>query len=200
LPYTPKWERLSDALDRVMKSTSVSREKAEREICCAMADGAIAVRGKLTGHENGLHKSHDLVDGSDIRIPTHLKSEDLDWQQSRPNKPWAIGPLPRHRSGRWNLEWIELSKADITRELMPAKKVRIPPRSKTRMAVKRKRRETPKLSAVRVALKAIFPKGIPSQKYMLNDLLADQVIEHVKNNNGLHVSRDTVLRAAGRRK
>jgi hypothetical protein len=45
--YAPKWERPSDAVDRVMKSTAVSREQAETDICRVISDRAIDVRAKL---------------------------------------------------------------------------------------------------------------------------------------------------------
>ena len=69
MTYTSKWERLSNAVERIMESTSVSREQTELEICRAMADGAIEIRAKLAGHVNGLQKSHQKVDASVIRIP-----------------------------------------------------------------------------------------------------------------------------------
>jgi len=195
--YTDKWERLSDALNRVMRSTDLSREQAETDICRAMADGAIEFRARLASHVNGLQKSHQEVDGSDVRIPTQLKPHDLDWQKSRPTKPWPIGALSRHRSGLWHLEWIELSKGDVTRELLPSEKVIAP--AKAPIETKRKKRETPKLDAARAALQTLFPEGIPPRHVLLDDQLVDRVSNYLKKNKLPHVSRDTILRAAKRK-
>jgi hypothetical protein len=199
MTHTSEWELLSDARDRVMQSSSFSRDQAEAEICRGISAGAIGIRAKLAKHTIKLQTSHLEVDGSDLRIPTQLEPHDLEWQQSRPTNPWWIRDLPPLYGGPWRLAWLKLSKADVTQVLLRSEKSIAASVSEAPSKAKRKR-TTPKLDAVRAALKTLFPGGIPSQEDMLNDKLADRVIKHVKKNNGLHVSRDTVLRATGRRK
>ena len=62
----------------------------------------------------------------------------------------------------------------------------------------KKKRATPKLDAANKALTELYEHDIPAHE--LNDRLVNRVIEHVKKKYKLDVSRDTVLRAAGRRK
>jgi hypothetical protein len=195
--YAPKWERLSNAVDRVTKSTSLSREQTETDVCRAISDGAIGVRAKLARHATSLQTSQLVVGGDHLHIPTQLKPRDLDWQHSRPINPWLIDDLPRHRSGLWHLEWIELSKGDMTRELLPSEKA-IAPADLKALGKKKKKRSTPKRDAARAAAKALYPKGIPA--HVLDKQLGGQVVEYVKKNNRLDISGDTVLRAVGRRK
>ncbi len=159
MTYTSKWERLSDALDRVMKSTDLSRGQAETDICGAISDRAIGVRAKLAKHAVRPLKSQAVVDGDDLRIPTQLKPHDLDWQQSRPTNPWLIRDLPPLHHGPWHLDWLELFTADVTRELLPYEKSSLAAGSKAQIKTTRKKRETPKLEAARAAVEALF--GIP---------------------------------------
>jgi hypothetical protein len=198
--YTSKWERLSNAVERIMESTHLSREQAESDICRAISDRAIGVQAKLARHATGLQTSHVTVGGSNLHIPRPLEPHALDWQHSRPINPWLINDLPPHRSGHWHFEWIELLQEDVTREILSPEKAIAPAGSKVPIAAKRKKRATPKLDAAKAALKALYPDGTPPQHVLLNDQLFDKVIKYLEKNNGPHVSRYTVLRAAGPRK
>ena len=198
MTYTSKWERLSNAVERIMKSTHPSREQAESDICRAISDRAIGVQAKLARHATGLQTSHVTVGGSNLHIPRPLEPHALDWQHSRPIKPWLISGDPRLRSGHWHFEWIELLQEDVTREILAPEKAIAP--AKAPIAAKRKTRATPQLDAAKAALRALFPEGVPSQDVLSNDQLFNKVVKYLEKNNGPHVSRDTVLRAAGRRK
>src|SRR5439155_8118826 len=57
----------------------------------------------------------------DFQVPTHLKTEDFDWERSRPSKPWLVRTGHHRLPGYWNLEWIKLSRADVTDRLCPVK-------------------------------------------------------------------------------
>jgi len=105
--YIPDWERLADALKRVME-TGTSEEEAKTDLCRAVADRKIHVRASIRS---------GVFSNGNVRVPPHLRPEDLDWTQSRPFGPWWIGPKlgqhywwdPQKRS----LDLIELSTSDV---------------------------------------------------------------------------------------
>ena len=45
--YVSKWERLFDALNRVMAADGRPEEEVQRDICQAIADGVVSIQGKL---------------------------------------------------------------------------------------------------------------------------------------------------------
>ena len=47
MAYVGEWERLSDAVVRVMEVTGLPKEEAQTDICRAVADGAVKIRAKL---------------------------------------------------------------------------------------------------------------------------------------------------------
>jgi hypothetical protein len=192
-----KWERLSEAVDRVARSTGVSSEQTRIEICRALADWSTAIRGKLGRNESGTQTSSDTVlEGEHFHLPSHLEPHHLDWDASRPLGPWPIRDVPRIR-GRWYLEWLELSKADVTAALFGPKNHIAVPQSEPRAKRTRQKRATPKLDAAKRALKALYSN--PKQYPLLNDDLCAEVAKYVEQRESLVISRDTVLRAAGLR-
>jgi hypothetical protein len=91
MAYTPSWERLSEALTRVVEACGLTQNDAKADICRAIADGAVTVRAKLGRHTTKSMTGGDTVlEGSAFQIPTRLKPEELDWQESRPLKPWPV--------------------------------------------------------------------------------------------------------------
>jgi len=163
--YTSKWESLSDALDRVMQSTDLSREQAETDICRAISDRAIGIQAKLVRHAIRFQTSHLVVGGSNLHIPTPLEPHDLDWQQSRPTNPWFIRDLPPLHSGPWHLELLELSRPDVIRELLPSQQALAPTSSKAPVESNRKKRTAPKLDAAKAALRELFPRAFPLKMF-----------------------------------
>jgi hypothetical protein len=117
MAYVSPWETLSPALERVMPETGLSKEDAQNDICQAIADRAINIRCKLGKHGSGGFRSQDVLDGRAFVIPTGLKPEDLDWERSRPVKSWTVQREAFSKPGSWDLEWIELSRADVTNVL-----------------------------------------------------------------------------------
>jgi hypothetical protein len=123
--YVPDWERLSDALQRVM-APGMKEDQAKRDICNAIADRKIKIRGliaKEEGHGSfGERVVGTVRHGGEIEIPSHLSSRDFDWDNSRPVFPWQESPI--HNSSvfaaRWHLEWIEVFRADVTNLLCGA--------------------------------------------------------------------------------
>jgi hypothetical protein len=87
----PPWERLSDAIARVMAEAGLSRDEAQTRICRAIADGAVKIRGKLGRHTTtGFRASNTVLEERDFHIAPEIKPEHLDWEQSRPVKPWVV--------------------------------------------------------------------------------------------------------------
>jgi hypothetical protein len=124
MPYVPDWERLADALKRVM-ATGI-REQAKQDICNAIADRKIRIRG-LVAKEDGLGSFGERVVGTvrrggEIEIPSHLGAHDFDWDKSRPVSPWHESQThgPGVFAARWQLDWIELCRADVTAVLCGA--------------------------------------------------------------------------------
>jgi hypothetical protein len=195
--YTSKWERLSAAVDRITQRAGISREQAEADLCRALSEGVIEIRARLQKHASGLQRSRDEVNGSYLHIPSQLKPSDFDWQQSRPTAYWELSGLKRHLDGYWQLEWIEVAKIDVTRNLLSteASAAQSGPKAPSK---EKKKRATPKLDAAKQALAELYKHGISA--YELNDQLVGRVIKHVKEKYKLDISRDTVLRAADRSK
>lgn len=116
--YIPDWERLFDALPRVV-ATGFSKHEAQVAICSAMSDRKLRIR-YLIGNEviggiatkRGYGLAGHVLNRLDI-IPIHLAPRDLDWRKSRPNKPWQVLPNPVF----WHLDWIEVFSADVTKVL-----------------------------------------------------------------------------------
>lgn len=116
MTYVRDWEPLADALKRVIAS-GVTEDQAKMDICGAVADGKIAVR--VTIAQSRYDRGGQVYSGGNVAVPAHLSPADLDWLNSRPLRPWAIGPMPgQHYTwiGGWEkypIDLVELSTADI---------------------------------------------------------------------------------------
>jgi hypothetical protein len=120
--YVSEWERLSDAVMRVMATCGQSKDEAQTDICRGIAHGAVKIRGKLKRHTTKpLSASDTALEGEDFHIPTGLEPKDLDWEGSRPVKPWMVRRGAFEPSGSWDLAWIKLSRTDVTNILCAAK-------------------------------------------------------------------------------
>ena len=115
--YEPAWERLADALDRVMAATGLSKAEAQKDICSAIADGNIKIRCRLREHASQKMTSKDVLPGDALQIPTSIKPSALDWDASRPVTPWFVSRGAYCLPGKWHLAGIELLKADVTKVL-----------------------------------------------------------------------------------
>ena len=111
--YGPAWERISDALVRVMQ-TGVPKNIAQEAICQAIADGAIKFRIQLKRHARNHMTSSTVLQDSSFEIPATIKAGDMDWETSRPVKPWIVARGAYRLPGYWHLEWFELRKTDVT--------------------------------------------------------------------------------------
>ena len=199
MPYPPGWERLSDAATNVMTRAGVSKDEAQTDICQAIADGAVKIRCRLKRHKTKQMTSKTVLDGNAFEIPTRIKPADLDWEESRPVKPWRVRRGSYDISGDWDLEWIELSKTDVMNVLCPAGtrgESALPPSRETGA----RRRSRPAHENAERAIKELYPQGVPGQAAEPNANLCRHVGERLKNEGFPGVSDDTILRAAGRRK
>lgn len=120
MAYVSEWERLSEALTRVMAAGELTEDEAQTDICRAIADGAVNIRGKLGRQTTGpLRASDTVLEGKDFYISNEIKPKDLDWERSRPVKPWIVRRENFKVPGHWELEWIELFSTDVTNVLCP---------------------------------------------------------------------------------
>jgi hypothetical protein len=119
MAYVPLWERLADALKRVM-AAGASEAEAKADLCHAMADRKIGVRIRIAG--NADYDRGKLFSRGNVSVPSHLVLGDFDWERSRPLKPWAIGPMPGQHYAwlGWKdhpIDLIELWTADVAEVL-----------------------------------------------------------------------------------
>jgi hypothetical protein len=119
--YAPDWLGLSDALDRFV-TRGWGRSAAQRDLSSMIADSKIGVRVKISRSDYAF-PGRVLTGGHVVKVPEHLKSDDLDWQQSSALTPW---PTKADRDGRkpWSLNWVaryieyvEVRRHDVEREM-----------------------------------------------------------------------------------
>jgi hypothetical protein len=113
MAYVPDWERLSDALRRVV-AAGLSKPEAQRDICRAIADRKIRIRLQAAKAEIPEASWSGRAVGSHVVIPKDLSPRDLDWRKSLPKRPWQHGD---HPFVQLHLTLIELFTADVTRVL-----------------------------------------------------------------------------------
>ena len=66
MAYDSVWERLNEAVRRVMDATGCSKEEAQADICRAVADGVIRFRGRLKKHATGHMTSKNVLEGRGV--------------------------------------------------------------------------------------------------------------------------------------
>ncbi|MBH5401179.1 hypothetical protein HZZ13_25840 [Bradyrhizobium sp. CNPSo 4010] len=184
-----------------MKATDCSQDQARSALCDAISDDVIEIRAKLRKHQIRPTTSTQVVGKKQLRIPTDLTPEDFDWEKSRPFKPWFLRDVPRHHHGPWQLASVEVSSRSVTEQILPQIGPTMSPSPRgSENQPKRKLRENPKRTAAKKAIDALWPNGVPPAHELPNDLLDRQLNSWLKRQRGFEVSRDTALRAAGRRK
>jgi hypothetical protein len=200
MTYVTEWERLGEALHRVMDAGR-SKEQAQIALGQAIADGVVKIRGKLkrrmTTH---MTASDTVLEGAAFRIPPKIDPRDLEYEQSRPVKPWAVQRGAFEPSGFWELEWIELFRTDVTKA-MCSPSARAPAR--TQLASKEapaRSRTRPALERAEQVIKLLYPEALPGQATVPNAILCRRAGEKLRELGLPDVSDDTILRAAGRRK
>jgi len=202
--YIRKWERLPSALNRIV-GAGIAEDVAKRAICDAIADKAIEIQLTLLKHTTRFLTAHDTLCGADVDIPTSLNPEEMDFENSRPKNPWGVKRerIP-HLWGYWDINWIEVSRADVTRLLIPAGQGHEATATKglqERSPRPHQKRQTSRDRAC-LAITELYPNpnDIPDQAAEPNATLCKRVAAKLKEMRLPHVSDDTILRAAGRRK
>lgn len=132
--YVPDWERLTEALERVMVANKSSRREVKHDICRAIADQKIKVRPRVdfikrtivdhqTEHEYAREYQRyvcQLLDRSILfEMPSQLRPHELVWNESRFKFEWLFQPGMEGFPGppRLAVVGIELWSADVTRVL-----------------------------------------------------------------------------------
>ena len=140
-------------------------------------------------------RSKSVREGTDFEFRKPIKPADLDWEQSRPLKPWLVKRGKYELAGFWILDWIELSRTDVANVLCAGGQAEGTPSPQTP-----KTNSRPKIEAARRAIQALHPRDPPDQVALPNKELVWQVSEKLKELGLPDVKADTILRAAGRRK
>jgi hypothetical protein len=110
-----KRERLADALNRVVRA-GIDEKDAKQGICNAIADGTVEIRLTLREHiTKHITAPNKVLTGGDVEIPPRLEPHQVDFENSRPLQPWAVKRESiSYLAGYWHIDWIEVSRADIT--------------------------------------------------------------------------------------
>jgi|GraSoiStandDraft_16_1057320.scaffolds.fasta_scaffold331617_1 hypothetical protein len=111
----PTWELLSAATELVMAEAELSKDQAQTKICDAIADGTLKFQAKVGRHMIRPMDGNRVLEEKDFHISRDIQPEDFDWEQSRPLKLWNVRHEIFKLPGLWNLEWIKVCRADITK-------------------------------------------------------------------------------------
>ena len=192
--YTPHWEDLLDAAKRIAAGTGISLDAAKIALCQAISDQEIKIRAQILGRV--------LPARLNVEIPTRLRPSDIDWEQSRPFKPWRSPRLSYDNPTFLDIELVEVLRDDVSNVFCNAEEdnEKAPPTDLPRAARRRRSKSKPGLERARRAILAIYSNEVPSQVDEPNAYLVRRVGEWLKQNRLREVSDDTILRAAGRRK
>jgi hypothetical protein len=223
MAYVPKWERLDEARKRVAK-VGLPKREIQRDICRAMADGAIKVRPSLelikeTVLDHKIHHrrarqiakfAHDLFNGINrypkpwelhkpFSVPRALKPSDLDWPKSGFKRRFSIAIRPDIAPMLWDVS-IELFSRDVSRALIARAKQKVQAGA-TPAVSNRSTRRSPKREQARMVLNELYPDRTPDRNEEPDQILVDKVANLLQKKFGkrLVVAPDTILRAAGRR-
>ena len=157
----PTWERLSAATERVMATAGLSKEDAQSQICRAIADGILKFRGQVGQHTTRpIHGGKRVFEEKDFHLSPDIQREDFDWEQSRPLKQWGVRREIFNLPGLWNVDWIEVFSADVTK-LCSAKNQGEATQRPSRTGATR--RSQPALERARRAIEELYPDGVPEQ-------------------------------------
>jgi hypothetical protein len=201
MAYVSPWERLGDAVARVVSEAGVSEDEGtNRPVPSSCPIGWCSFKGKLLRHAKNQFTDRVFLEGQAFQIPPRLGPQDFDWERSRPVKPWTVrrGSYPLH--GPWKLELVEVWRDDVTKVLCPPAQVVVQSGLPVPSRKSAKKRSAPGLESARRAIKVLYPESVPGQSVITNKILCQRVVEQLKKDGSPEVSNDTILRAAARRK
>jgi flagellar biosynthesis GTPase FlhF len=114
--YPPNWLSLLEARELPIAS-GISAREAETDITRALREGTIrserafeqvTFRGHTVDPELFRRMTVEDRNRFRLRVPADLAAEDLDWDSSRPRRPWPLG------EGYFApIAWLELSRGDL---------------------------------------------------------------------------------------
>jgi hypothetical protein len=218
--YIPDWERLADSLARVT-ALGLEIDEAQVDLCRAIADGKIRVRPSVNFlSESNTDRQLDQKLAGKYRdfvraifqrkIPFDLGSwlqpNQLDWEHSSIKARCRFEPGMEGFPGppREAVVTIEISTADVLLVISAAGEqgeagLRGAP------VDRRRSKNSPALERATIAIRELYPAGVPQQHQLRNVELCQQVSAKLQalltgKQKLSPVSDDTILRAAGRRK
>ncbi len=160
--YRPDLHSLSEAREFLIAS-GLSASEAETDICRALREGKIRSKHAIelvTVRGHAVHpETFRRLDRSRfrLRVPADLAPEDLDWENSRPRRPWPLGQgyfahIARLELSRRDLERVfsvvEAKASNEAREEADAERKRAEAKRKRRVSEAKRKR---KLAAERAA-------------------------------------------------
>ena len=90
MPYVPPWERLSDAAQTRHGGRALEGGGANRYLPSHRRSSRQNPVQTEKAHNSALRLRKRYFEGTDFEIPTKIKPQDLDWERSRPLKPWVV--------------------------------------------------------------------------------------------------------------
>lgn len=231
--YLPDWLSLSKSRDLLVEAGQHSPLEAETDICLALRDRKLRLRWtleKVTYAPNGATLSPAYALALEFReviklklaVPADIKSAGIDWDNSRPLRPWPYGPWQHQLLA--HVAKLEISKADFEREFslkagapLPSAPTLPPAEAKgeagegevdfatirpdgARIEASPPCRDRPRGKWTLRAIDELWPNGVPDVDELPNGALIDAVIELAKRKGWNVGGRDTILRMAGRRR
>jgi hypothetical protein len=233
--YPPNWLSLLEARELLIASGLSARE-AETDITRAIREGTIrskrafeqvTFRGHTVDPELFRRMTVEDRNRFRLRVPADLAAEDLDWDSSRPRRPWPLGEgyfahIARLELSRTDLQKVfslveatasneareEASQADAERKRAEAKRRRKHAEERAAREALEKAshasdsgRDRPCRSWALKAINGKYPGGVPSKDEVPNKPFVAAVAEFARDQGWKKVGGpDTILRAAGRRK
>ena len=80
MPYVPAWERLADAIKRVMAGRAPERDGTNRPLPSHRRSNRQNSGANSRGTQPGALLRSRVLEGKDFEIPTEIKPKDLDWE------------------------------------------------------------------------------------------------------------------------
>jgi hypothetical protein len=208
LTYTPTWEPIAEALERVV-ATGLPKGDAQRNLCRAIADLRIDIRLHLAATQA---LPALTLSRPSLEIPARLSPSDIDWKFSRLPKESSLWPGPSQRFGepttlyirdnfgRMNrtVESVEVRVADVIRVFCDDDDVTKPEAPKpAEEQPKQAPKRSPQVESALLAIDELWPVEIPpglkatDRDKQINDLLKTKKLSQV--------SKSSILRALSAR-
>ena len=167
----------------------MSKEEAQSDICQAIADGAVQFRCRLKRHTTKPMTSKTVLDGNAFEIPT-LKPHDLDWEGSRPLKPWTVRrgmSTTSQETGTWGGSSF-LGPTLRTFCAAPGRAGELPQPTSSETGARRRSRPT--LESAQRVIRELFPEGVPEQSVIPTRICAGSSVKSSRNKDCRRFRRD----------